>query len=174
MAIGHVDFYPNGGFNNPGCDVTVQDYMQRGSLFWGIQQFLSCNHIRSQQFLIESLKTRCPFLGISCDSYDDFRQGHCFRCNEDNHNCIPFGMNSMNIYQHLLSSGKIMNPSAPTRVYLMTSGASPFCRAHFKVTIVMSASDESSMHGGEIGIMSMVVHQNKTTTENMKISKEPE
>lgn len=26
-AIGHVDFYPNGGYDNPGCDKPMQHYI---------------------------------------------------------------------------------------------------------------------------------------------------
>lgn len=177
--IGHVDFYPNGGYNNPGCDASMQDYIQqeKGSFFWGIQQFLSCNHIRSHQFMTDSLKVKCPSKGISCDSYDDFKYGHCFRCNENGHKCFQFGMNSINNYQHLHANGKILDNN-PIRVYLMSDGPSQFCRTHYKVTIRMSLSEESTVHGGEIGIVSMVLHnhnktEHKVDTEVMKFSQDP-
>lgn len=158
-AIGHVDFYPNGGYNNPGCDASMRDYIEQeeGSFFWGLQKFLSCNHIRSHQFMAESLKAKCPFAGITCESYDLFKQGHCFQCNEDGHQCIDFGMNSINSYQHLVSAGKIEDTTRSVKVYLMTSDGVPFCRTHYKVTIEISSSDESLIHGGELGFMSLVV-----------------
>lgn len=181
MPLGHVDFYPNGGYNNPGCDVRMQDYIEqeKGSLFRGIQQFLSCNHIRSHQFMTESLRTKCPFAGITCESYDDFRHGNCFQCNQNGHQCIHFGLNSINSYQHLISSGKIVDVLGPVRVYLMTSNSSPFCRTHYKITLRMSSSEESSVHGGEIGIMSLILHshfdeRNRTMqTEKMQFSQDP-
>lgn len=178
--IGHVDFYPNGGYNNPGCDTRVQDflYQDKGSFFWGIQQFLSCNHIRSHQFMTDSIKHRYHFNGISCESYDDFKRGHCFECNVDGHNCFRFGLDSINSYHHLIGKGRIINNN-PIRVYLMTNGKSPFCQTQYKVTLRMSASEESSTHGGEIGLMSIQIHnhnvtENKTDTEKMSFSQSPE
>lgn len=165
-AIGHVDFYPNGGSNNPGCDMSWSDSVNRnkGSLFGGIQQFLSCNHVRSYQFMLESVHTRvqsekerCPFMGITCSSFEDFRRGHCFRCNEDGNMCMRFGMDSWNSYRGLWSDRKIADGAEPLRVYLMTGDRNPFCRVHYKVTIVMSSSDESRLHGGEIGVVSLEV-----------------
>lgn len=45
-AIGHVDFYPNGGHTNPGCDKPMQHYiLSTGSVSVGFQQFFSCNHV---------------------------------------------------------------------------------------------------------------------------------
>lgn len=186
--IGHVDFYPNGGFNNPGCDAPMDDYIKqdRQSFFAGIQQFLACNHVRSFQFMLESMYTKCPFMGIACDSFDDFKEGHCFGCSEDGHQCVRFGMNSHQSYQDLISDRRVPDVGAPLRVYLMTGPSRPFCRSHFKVTIHISSSDESQLHGGEIGILSMVVHavpgfnpsepdhgQARLETEKMHFSQEP-
>lgn len=71
-VIGHVDFFPNGGFNQPGCDQPMEDYIEqeKGSFFWGVQQFVSCNHIRSHQFFTESILGNCPFIAITCESYE--------------------------------------------------------------------------------------------------------
>lgn len=71
-AIGHVDFYPNGGYDNPGCSQGMSTYIEqeRGSFFWGVQQFVSCNHLRSHQFFTESIMPKCPFVAITCDSYE--------------------------------------------------------------------------------------------------------
>ncbi|KAG0421829.1 hypothetical protein HPB47_002312 [Ixodes persulcatus] len=61
----HVDFYPNGGRDQPGCD-HVFDF--------------SCDHGRAPEFFIESLKDRseCKFLSYSCKGgKKSFRAGSC-------------------------------------------------------------------------------------------------
>lgn len=72
QRVGHVDFYPNGGMDNPGCDVKLQEYMRNreNSIFTNMQLFLGCNHVRSYQYFMESIKSKCPFMGITCNSYD--------------------------------------------------------------------------------------------------------
>lgn len=180
MPIGHVDFYPNGGYNNPGCDASMQDYIQqeKGSFFWGIQQFLSCNHIRSHQFMAESLRSRCPLMGITCESWEAFKEGSCFECNADGHQCIAFGMAARDSYQHQLASGHFLGAFPTVQVYLMNTLGAQHCRAHYKVTVQVSASMESVLHGGEVGTMSMTLHthiegRKKVDSEEMSFTPEP-
>lgn len=174
-AIGHVDFYPNGGYNNPGCNGSMNDYIkqEQGSLFWGVQQFLGCNHVRSHQYLTESIRSKCSNVAITCGSYEAFRNGDCFECYHNNNYCYQFGMKSINSYTRLNGLGRLLNENTQ-KVYLMKTLGSPYCNTHYKVTLKMSSSQESTMHGGEIGIMSMVVHSNRSTnTEKMSFSEEP-
>lgn len=73
MRLGHVDFFPNGGFDNPGCNKKFQDVVKsnrKATLFLTMQEFLGCNHIRSEQYFTESIGSKCPFLGITCDSFE--------------------------------------------------------------------------------------------------------
>lgn len=72
QRIGHVDFYPNGGTDNPGCDVKLEHYMQnhKNTVVENVQEFLGCNHIRSYQYFTESIHSKCPFMGITCESYE--------------------------------------------------------------------------------------------------------
>lgn len=72
QRIGHVDFYPNGGTDNPGCEGKLKEYLDNSesTLIANMQQFLGCNHIRSYQFLTESIRnTKCPFMAITCPSF---------------------------------------------------------------------------------------------------------
>lgn len=169
--IGHVDFYPNGGYNNPGCDAPMEDYIlaEKGSFFWGVQTFVSCNHLRSHQFLIDSIKGKCPYLAISCESYENFRNGKCFRCGENGHECIAFGLKSQEFYNRLP-----FKPNKPIKAYLMTDGKSPYCRTHYRVTLNISKEMDSLMHGGEIGKLSIIVHSHHNTeSDRMTFTDEP-
>lgn len=162
-AIGHVDFYPNGGRNNPGCDAPVDYYInqEEGSFFWGVQQFLSCNHVRSHQYMIESIKTSCPFLAVTCDSYEAFLEGKCFNCTGGaGNNCLNFGFHSQQSYNQLQGSGSVSS-GQPLKAYLKTNSKSPYCRSHYKVSAFISSSVESAGNGGEVGILSVNVQSDK-------------
>lgn len=70
--IGHVDYYPNGGSQQPGCDKSVVEYMEleSGSFIKGVRQYLGCNHMKSYEYFMESISSNCPFMSISCKSYE--------------------------------------------------------------------------------------------------------
>ncbi|KAK0175384.1 hypothetical protein PV327_009136 [Microctonus hyperodae] len=62
-AIGHVDFYPNGGtFTQPGCSAL---------------QSLTCSHARAYIFMIDSIIYPDEFVAMKCDSWSDYRNGRC-------------------------------------------------------------------------------------------------
>ncbi|XP_011314846.1 pancreatic lipase-related protein 2 [Fopius arisanus] len=62
-AIGHADFYPNGGtFRQPGCASIVSQY---------------CSHGRSHQFMAESIVSSLAFLAVKCGSWAEYRAGKC-------------------------------------------------------------------------------------------------
>lgn len=54
MPSGHVDFYANGGFDQPGCH--QQTAMSPGS----------CNHDRAPEYYAESIYTEKGFWGFRC------------------------------------------------------------------------------------------------------------
>lgn len=171
-AIGHVDFYPNGGFDNPGCNMKLGEYMnnKEKSFFWSIQQFLGCNHIRSHQYFTESILPKCPFNTISCDSYESFKEGKCDKCGENHHNCLQFGYHSNEGYKKLLQQREV-SEDTPMVTYLLTSSEKPFCRVHYKITVKVSSSEQSAIHGGEIGTLSLQLHsRKKKTSDKMQFS----
>lgn len=172
-AIGHVDFYPNGGNTNPGCDKPMQHYIRdSGSVSIGFQQFFSCNHVRSQEFLIESIKSNCSFTGVACDTYESFLKGHCTCKGQDNGFCIKFGLDAHISYSRYIGT-KQLSSGLPIKTYLMTGHQKPFCRSHFKMTIIMSGSQESVGHGEEVGILSVEVSSmNGARTEKIRFSRE--
>uniref|UniRef100_U5ETF1 Putative pancreatic triacylglycerol lipase n=1 Tax=Corethrella appendiculata TaxID=1370023 RepID=U5ETF1_9DIPT len=165
--IGHIDFYPNGGHDQPSCDQPMRNYIDKesGSFFWGVQEFLGCNHLRSIQFYTESISNKnCPFMSITCESYDAFKNGDCFKCNENGHLCLEFGFRSYESYKRIRHTTQVID-NQPIKAYLMTKGEKPFCRTHYKVTVKVSSSEESILHGGEIGIMSIIIrgHHNNVS-----------
>ncbi|XP_060516287.1 phospholipase A1-like isoform X3 [Cylas formicarius] len=61
FEIGHIDFWPNGGFNQPGCDFDIVG---------------TCSHGRSHQYYTESLLND-SFVSRQCDSYNNYIGGKC-------------------------------------------------------------------------------------------------
>lgn len=70
--VGHVDFYPNGGTDQPGCDKGMVQYIsaEHGSFVQGLRKFLGCNHVRSYEFFTESINTKCEYKAITCSNYE--------------------------------------------------------------------------------------------------------
>lgn len=156
-SIGHVDYYPNGGTNQPGCGRSVTYYIkaENGSFFKGMRKFLGCNHMRSHQFFFESIRPKCSFMSVTCNSYQDFESGDCFDCGRNKEKCIPFGFHGRAHYEKHVGNRK--RHTSLTQ-YLMTSDTEPFCRAHYRVTVQVSDSKESKSHGGEIGQLWFTMH----------------
>ncbi|KAJ7419690.1 Lipase member H [Willisornis vidua] len=68
--LGTIDFYPNGGMDQPGCPKT---------LFGGIEYF-KCDHQRSVFLFLSSLKRKCDIITYPCESYLDYKRGKCVDC----------------------------------------------------------------------------------------------
>lgn len=61
-ALGHVDFYPNGGSKQVGCAIDLGG---------------SCSHSLSYEYFAESINSKAGFLSARCSSYADFNMGMC-------------------------------------------------------------------------------------------------
>lgn len=69
--IGHVDFFPNGGSIQPGCNQGMMQFVasKPGAIFQGFRKFLNCNHVRAHEFFQDSILSPCPFMAAECTSY---------------------------------------------------------------------------------------------------------
>lgn len=76
-TVGHIDFYPNNGREQPGCDLT-ETPLPLTLIKDGIEEagrvLVACNHLRAVKFFVESINTKCPFIGYRCPSYQHFMQ----------------------------------------------------------------------------------------------------
>lgn len=127
QAIGHVDFYPNGGLDQPGCSANRFISFITEGLIHGTRQFVSCNHQRAIDYFIESLKLKNGFseyqmIGYLCDSWTEFIKGICSDCLDGK--CAPMGIDAWK-----WSRFKNMNHSM--KMYLQTADESPFLGKHF-------------------------------------------
>lgn len=74
---GHIDFYPNNGKEQPGCDLT-ETPLPLTLIKEGIEEasrvLVACNHVRAIKLFIESINSNCPYIAHKCNSYQNFLQ----------------------------------------------------------------------------------------------------
>ncbi|KAJ8889271.1 hypothetical protein PR048_008769 [Dryococelus australis] len=83
QPCGHLDFYPNNGKEQPGCDLT-ETPLPLTLIKEGIEEasrvLVACNHIRAIKLFIDSINTKCPYVAHRCDSFQHFMQVCCLHC----------------------------------------------------------------------------------------------
>lgn len=127
LPIGHIDFYPNGGLHNPGCDLSLDEFMKlRDNSTSGIQKYISCDHIRSYEFFINSINPSNFFMAIECDSYERFLAGECARCNKNENACFQFGFHSLISYKNYVRTRREIPKNKIIKAYLLTGDSYPF------------------------------------------------
>ncbi|XP_033636769.1 pancreatic lipase-related protein 3-like [Asterias rubens] len=82
QKLGHADFYPNGGHDQPGCK------------WW----MIGCNHARSHAYFIQSVHDYCRFPALPCETLEDFKAGKCRSCS--NGGCSTMGYNADRTVSH--------------------------------------------------------------------------
>jgi len=146
QACGHVDYYPNGGHKQPGCEDGVITHLVNEGIVTGAKEFVACNHLRAYHFFTESINSLCPFEGYRCDSETKWKNGSCVPCEEGG--CGFMG----------LHADKTKPPRGTTHVkfFLETAPHAPYCRYHFKLTMTFAGTGRAER--GE-----MYVHLTGTT-----------
>uniref|UniRef100_A0A8C6NAR3 Triacylglycerol lipase n=1 Tax=Melopsittacus undulatus TaxID=13146 RepID=A0A8C6NAR3_MELUD len=129
-AIGHLDFYPNGGVEMPG-------YLAWKHLFAGTRDFMACNHLRSYKYYSDSIIYPDGFLGYSCDSYNAFQTGSCFPCPAE-------GCPNMGHYADRFK-GKINRDTV--KLYLNTAEAKDFPREFPLLPLLPTACEQTFLLG---------------------------
>ncbi|XP_027214553.2 pancreatic lipase-related protein 2 [Penaeus vannamei] len=81
-AIGHTDFYPNGGMHQPGCALAARSSSNDVRSDW-TDLFGGCSHARATAYWVESLRARNAeemFRAWPCSDWDTFFTGGCPDC----------------------------------------------------------------------------------------------
>ncbi|XP_051481939.1 lipase member H [Apus apus] len=121
-ALGHIDFYPNGGTDQPGCPLTV---------FSGLWYF-KCDHQRSVWLFMSSLRQSCNITAYPCDSYRNYRNGKCTSCET----FWPMPCPILGYYAHEWKSYLTQQSHPVTSVFFDTTDQEPFCVYHYFVDII--------------------------------------
>ncbi|CAF3344505.1 unnamed protein product [Rotaria sp. Silwood1] len=164
QRMGHVDFYPNGGYDQPKCPRTpgkiLNLVLQLGQM--DVQGFIEtslCSHLVAVYFFTDSVRKQCPYIGYSCSNYDDFNSGKCsLKCDGNGHKCNRMG------YWASPADGQ-------GEFYLKTQDADafPYCIYHYQITLE-SGSDYSQTRGkvsvtliGTLRTVTVVFDNDETT-----------
>ncbi|KAK3892913.1 hypothetical protein Pcinc_003253 [Petrolisthes cinctipes] len=107
-ALGHVDFYPNGGMHQPGCvntpEFDIDDWLDLAE---------DCSHMRSVDLWVESLtsvpSSSLTFTSWPCTDWEAFTVANCTSCGQG---CLNMGFH---VQQGLSGS-----------YFLHTNSTSPF------------------------------------------------
>ncbi|KAM7369604.1 hypothetical protein PAMP_010914 [Pampus punctatissimus] len=119
-AHGHIDFYANGGADQPGCPKTI---------FSGKSYFV-CDHQRSVFLFLCSLNRTCSLTGYPCSSYSDFLDGRCLQCETFKPApCPVLGYDVSQWRDTLLRLGQ-------TKVFFSTTSTLPYRKLSYRVDMV--------------------------------------
>lgn len=75
QPVGHLDFYPNGGENQPGCNLSsrlMAVLKNTSDVFGNFEELVACNHMRAIDLFIDSIFTICQPVAYECNSNDAF------------------------------------------------------------------------------------------------------
>ncbi|XP_021255822.1 pancreatic triacylglycerol lipase-like isoform X2 [Numida meleagris] len=131
-AIGHLDFYPNGGVEMPGCDKNpLSQIVDLDGIWEGTRDFVACNHLRSYKYYSDSIIYPDGFLGYACASYDAFKDG-CFPCPSGG--CPNMG--------HYADKFKGKTTGSFVKLYLNTAETKDFPRWRYKISVKLAGSSK--------------------------------
>ncbi|KAM6907594.1 lipase member H-like [Xenentodon cancila] len=119
--VGDIDFYANGGTDQPGCPRTI---------FGGLGYF-KCDHQRAVHLFLETINKTCSSTAFPCSSYEDFLDGRCLSCKHfGDDGCPVFGYDAIHWKKYL-------NKSEPMKVYFRTNAQSPYCVTNYRVDVTI-------------------------------------
>ncbi|KAM4701752.1 lipase member I [Discoglossus pictus] len=125
--LGHIDFYPNGGTDQPGCPQTILS----GS------QYFKCDHQRSVYLYLSSLNQSCDVVTFPCGSYKDYRTGQCTECKE----FFPLGCPILGFYADKWKDYLVAKNPPVTKAFFDTATKEPFCIFHYYLDFLTWSSN---------------------------------
>lgn len=147
LSVGHLDFFPNGGSDQPGCSLQRFEDLITRPIGEGIRRFVACHQYRSIDYFLESItptSTLCVPLAYECSNYTNFLDGKCASCDEEaGHTCAQMGFRSILVKKLVEGNNKTVDGKAIHKnLYLMTNRRKPFCLYHYHIEVHMAKTPE--------------------------------
>ncbi|KAG8182874.1 hypothetical protein JTE90_024617 [Oedothorax gibbosus] len=138
--VGHVDFYPNGGKDQPGCHNSPFSILPRIGIHRAARYYMTCDHFRSIEYYIDSIqppsglsfggRPSCQHIGVACLDWETYAQGRCADCTHAG-DCAAMGYYS--------DEGVVKGPHISKHEYYMkTSEEEPYCLFQYQVIVETS------------------------------------
>ncbi|XP_076982250.1 pancreatic lipase-related protein 2-like [Tamandua tetradactyla] len=135
QKVGHLDFYPNGGKQMPGCKKNIiSTIIDINGIWEGTRNFVACNHLRSYKYYSSSILSPDGFLGYPCASYKKFQENDCFPCREEG--CPQMG--------HYADQFKGKTSAVGQTFFLNTGDSGNFTCWRYKVSLTLSGKRKVS------------------------------
>uniref|UniRef100_A0A2K6KT48 Triacylglycerol lipase n=1 Tax=Rhinopithecus bieti TaxID=61621 RepID=A0A2K6KT48_RHIBE len=126
QQMGHLDFFPNGGENMPGCKKNaLSQIVDLDGIWAGTRDFVACNHLRSYKYYLESILDPDGFAAYPCASYKSFESDKCFPCPDQG--CPQMG--------HYADKFAGRTSEEQQKIFLNTGEASNFARNKYIVSV---------------------------------------
>nr|XP_027197649.1 pancreatic triacylglycerol lipase-like [Dermatophagoides pteronyssinus] len=142
----HIDFYPNGGVSQPGCDQERFTTIITKGLIHGITNLIACNHERSAYYYLEAYgEVESYPVAYACNSYDDYQNGQCTSCAHDGSNCAILGPKAIN-YKKFITDPSV---SKGKRFFFSTAPHEKFFKFQYMIRVKMvdESHESDSVHG---------------------------
>ncbi|XP_040847709.1 pancreatic triacylglycerol lipase-like isoform X2 [Ochotona curzoniae] len=153
--VGHLDFFPNGGEEMPGCQKNILSQIVDLDGIWeGTRDFVACNHLRSYKYYTDSIVNPTGFAGFSCASYKAFTQNKCFACSKGE--CPQMG--------HYADQFPGKTDAVNQVFYLNTGESSNFARWRYRVAVTLSGRSVT-------GYVLVSLHGNNGNSKQYEISR---
>ncbi|XP_035679875.1 pancreatic lipase-related protein 2-like [Branchiostoma floridae] len=148
--VGHVDFYPNGGTNQPGCESFLGDLLT------------FCDHRKSIYYFYGSLDSQNPPLrSYRCDSHERFLAGTCMSCRANR--CRSIGIDATRVPR-----------KKHVKMYLHTTAEEPYRVYHYSVRIHFRRGRGSGYHrrheGRREGRLFVTLHGKNGTSQELPLN----
>ncbi|KAK4309049.1 hypothetical protein Pmani_019308 [Petrolisthes manimaculis] len=149
QPVGHVDFYPNGGKQQTGCEQSPTPplfaLLSDSNILRGVEDSLGCNHMRAVTLFRDSITSTCPYLAFKCPSYSDFLKGACFRCDGDEAGCASMG-------EEANTWADNWQPNSVQQMYLSTGPPSSLCLYHYKLRVNVGPGEAGCGTRGSLNV----------------------
>ncbi|XP_050310321.1 pancreatic lipase-related protein 2-like isoform X2 [Anthonomus grandis grandis] len=159
--IGHVDFFPNGGQEQPGCSDPRSSIVVTHLEGRGLSRDSVCSHVRAFHLFLESLTNKmakkengdsnsCQFMAYSCPGgMPSFEKGHCFPLVQNNSTDL-YKVHEIGQFGEDVKGKGVM--------YFSTKDSSPYCGTQLQASVYISQKTAAAE-----GVLQLVVsYMNKS------------